>query len=450
MHGFKTECVTLEVGDSMRTDVRSTLIKSLSAVIACGLLVFAFQNCGKAGFDQALDDGDNLASSSQDTSAPFAFNSTFDQITYSSCFGTGLTGNSAYFTLKAGAYDGGGVNMTSTFLSYMNSTLKPQYPSTTVTVEQMKAYVGDTVENNTATLQMALRTRGAPQQVRNPTGSSPALNTDYVNLMTDLTDDRIMEPIFRALGGVVNYFPLAATTAQSMMEASITYNGDEGVAYSLRNDLTNNGMLALTYTAQSGASAFAARVPAGATTTDSSGNSTTDNTVAYGRGYTLGFAPDIAYYTKLLHPELGAPASNTARPNSRNPNNIMVTVSEVDLANPTVNAGSWTCDSNRRYLIVRAADAAACPADDVSRMGDAAYRKELQIIRRHLAAAQWDVSVDRRCVVPKSGSCYTNASGTEETVEYDQTNECYQGIQGLANPAITKRCAQYFSICTRN
>jgi len=435
----------------MRTDVRSILVKSLSAVMMCGLLLFAFQNCGKAGFDSALDGAADQASVAGDTSAPFAFNATFDQITYSSCFGTGLSSNPAFFTLKAGAYDGGGVNLTSDFITYVNSKLKPQYPSTVVTVEQMKAYVGETAENANATLQMALRTRGAPQQVRNPTGSNPALNVDYVNMMTDLTDDRIMEPIFRSQGASINYFPLGINQTQRVMEAKITYNSDEGVAYSLRNDLVNNGMLALTYTGPAGTSAFAARVPLSATTTNTAGQTTTDSTIAYGRGYNLGFSSDVAYYTKILHPELGAPASNTAVPNSRNPNNILVSISEVNLANTTVAAGSWTCAPDRRYVIVRATEATLCPADSIDRMGDANYRRELEIIRRHLPASQWDVSIDRRCVVPKAGTCYNNAGGTaEEAVEYDQTKECYQGLQGLANPAISKRCAQYVTICNRN
>ncbi|MBS1968950.1 MAG: hypothetical protein JSU04_01510 [Bdellovibrionales bacterium] len=417
--------------------MRSNLLKSLSAVFACGLLVFAFQNCGKAGFDSAIDTTENLASVGSDTAAPFAFNATFDQITYNSCFGAGLSTNAAYFTVKAGSYDGGGVNLTSNFITYVNSKLKPQYPSTTVTVEQMKSYVGETVENNSATLQMALRTRGAPQQVRNPTGSNPALNVDYVNLMTDLTDDRIMEPVFRSLGGVVNYFPLAATAAQRVMEAKITYNNDEGVAYSLRNDLSNNGMLALTYTGPTGTSAFAARMP----------SSTTDTSIAYGRGYTMLFAADIAPLTQAIA------QSTTVAPNSRNPNNILVGIQETDLANPAANSGAtWSCAQGRRYAIVKAADSATyCPADSIDRMGDANYRRELEIVRRHLPASQWDVSIDRRCVVPKSGTCYNNAAGTaEEAVEYDQRNECYQGLQGLANPAIAKRCAQYISICLRN
>jgi hypothetical protein len=430
----------------MRTVVRSRLLKSFSATFVVGATFFAFQNCGKAGFDNASEDATVIASS-KDTSAPFAYNASFDQITYNSCFGVGLSTNPAFFTLKAGAYDGGGVKMTQEFLTYAKEKLKPSYPSTEVTVEQMKSFVGETAENAAPTLQMALRTRGAPQQVRNPTGSSPSLNTDFMNLMTDLTDDRIMEPIFRALGGVANYFPLASSQAQRLMEAKITYNTDEALAYSLRNDLSNNGMLALTYTGPPGSSAFAARVPSSASSTNTAGATVTDTTVAYGHGYNLAFAADIAPMTQRLHP------GKTVAPNSRNPNNILVSIQEANLENPSVSTGAvWSCDQTRRYVVVKAGDVASiCPADSVDRMGDVNYRRELEIVRRHLPAEQWDVSIDRRCVVPKSGSCYNNAGGTdEETVEYDQTLPCYQGIQGLADPTVTKRCAQYLTICLRN
>lgn len=416
--------------------MRSKLLMSFTTTFVVGVLLFAFQNCGKAGFDDALDESE-LDSSSTDSTIPFAYNATFDQITYNSCFGAGLSTNAAYFTLKAGAYESGGVNLTQAFISDVNAKLKPQYPATTVTVEQMKAFVGTTTENMNATLQMALRTRGSPQQIRNPSGSTPTAGMDFVNLLSDLTDDRIMEPIFRSLGGVVNYFPLAVNQSQRIMEAKLTYNGDEGVAYSLRNDLANNGMLALTYTAAGGNSAFAARMPL----------STTDTSLAYGRGYMLSFAADIAPMTQIINNQ------TAVQPHHKNPNNILVSVSEIDLQNPSVASGAtWTCHQTRRYLIVKAEDATGyCPADSVDRMGDANYRQELEIIRRHLPSEQWHVSVDRRCVVPRSGSCYKNSGGTaEEPVEYNQVNECYQGIQGLANPAIKNRCAQYVTVCLRN
>jgi hypothetical protein len=433
----------------MRANIRSNLLKSFSGAIAVGLIVFAFQNCGKAGFDQTSDET-SITKSDKDTSAPFAFNATFDQITYNSCFGVGLSTNPAYFTLKAGAYESGGVNMTANFLSYVKANVKPAYPATEVTVEQMKSFVGETAENVAPTLQVALRTRGAPQQVRNPTGSSPSLNTDFVNLMTDLTDDRIMEPIFRSPGGVVNYFPLAVNQVQRVMEAKITYNGDEGVAYSLRNDLSNSGMLALTYTGPSGSSAFAARVPASASASNSAGAVVTDSSVAYGRGYNLIFAADIAPMTQDLH---GGAAAPPVAPNSRNPNNILVAIQEANLENPSAStSATWSCAQARRYVVVQAEDVASfCPADHVDRMWDANYRRELEIVRRHLPAAQWDVSVDRHCVVPKSGPCYVEDQGAaKKLIEYDQTKECFQNIEGLTNTAITKRCAQYVSICLRN
>jgi hypothetical protein len=416
--------------------VRSKLLMSFSTACAVGVLLFAFQNCGKAGFDDALDES-SIDTASTDSTVPFAYSATFDQITYNSCFGTGLNTNPAYFTIKAGAYEGGGVNLTQAFIADLNAKLKPQYPSTTVTVEQMKSFVGETTENISPTLQMALRTRGSPQQIRNPSGTTPTAGVDFVNLMSDLTDDRIMEPIFRALGGVVNYFPLALNQSQRVMEAKLIYNNDEGMAYSLRNDLANNGMLALTYTAAGSSSAFAARMP----------GSTTDASLAYGRGYVMSFAADIAPMTQTINNQIAV------QPHSKNPNNILVNVSEVDLQNPSGASGVvWTCHQARRYLIVKAEDAAGyCPMDSITRMEDQNYRRELEIIRRHLPAEQWNVSVDRRCVVPRSGSCYKNSSGTaEEPVEYNQVNECYQGIQGLANPAITKRCAQYVTVCLRN
>lgn len=435
----------------MGTDVRSNLLKSLSAACAAGILIFSFQNCGKAGFEGALEEA-SIDTASKDTSAPFAYSATFDQITYNSCFGAGLGTNPAYFTIKAGSHDAGGVNVTANFLDYVKTALKPQYPATTVTVEQMKAYVGETQENASATLQMALRTRGSPQQVRNPSGSTPALGVDFMNLMGDLTDDRFMEPIFRSLGGVVNYFPLALNQSQRIMEAKLTYNSNEGVAYSLRNDLSNNGMLALTYTAPGSSAPYAARVPSSATSTNSAGTTITDTSVAYGRGYAMTFAADIAPMTQIIN------NTQAVQPNSKNPNNILVAVTEINLENPSAAPGGmWTCAQARRYLIVKAEDASNatspgyCPAESVDRMGDANYRRELEIIRRHLPPEQWHVNVDRRCVVPKSGSCYKNAAGTaEEPVEYNQAIECYQGIQGLANPAIKNRCAQYVTVCLRN
>jgi hypothetical protein len=419
---------------------RSFWLKSLSVVGASGLLLFAFQNCGKAGFDQALETVPLGTVDAASSSAPFAFDATFDQITYNSCFGQGLTTSQGFFTLKAGAYSTGGVSVRSEFVDYAKTSLKPIYPATVVTVEQMKQFVVGTTENAEAQLQMALRYRGAPQKMVSPSGgNAPVLGTDFSNLLMDLTDDRMMEPIFRNAGTSISYFPLGLDATQRTLESKINYNTSETVAMAFRATMESDALLSLTYTAFRDAPGRA-RMPA---------NSGANESLAYGRGYALRFAQEIAPLTTLL-------AGGYAIPNAKNPNNFLVQVSEVNLENPAIApAANWTCDASQRFTIVRAVDAVNpsspgyCPADSFESMRDVNYRKQLEIVRRHLPPDQWDVSISRHCAVPKSGSCYLNSSGAEEPVEYDQRNECYQNVQGFQNAAITNRCAQFISICIR-
>ncbi|RYZ67058.1 MAG: hypothetical protein EOP09_11680, partial [Proteobacteria bacterium] len=397
----------------MRTALRNNILKGTGALVGAGLLVFAFQNCGKAGFDQAIDESSTGTVDAKSAAAPFAYDATFDQITYNSCAGAGATNKPGFFTIKAGAYANGGVAMRPEFLAFAKSNLKPVYPATDITVEQLKAFVAGTSENVEATLQMSIRTRGAPTSMLTANGSVPAVGLDFTNLMSDLTDDRIMEPIFRGLGAPANYFPLAVTSAQKVMEASINYNKDIGMAYSVRNELTNSRMLSLTYTGFRG-SAFSARVPAG----------NKDQTIAYGKGYLMEFAAGIAPYS------IAASGGNAAvRPADNNPANILNSIREIDLLNPASSTGAvWSCPEARRYVIMRTQDAALCPADSFDRLADAGYRAELEIIRRHLRPDQWDIGVDARCVVPKSGSCYMSNTGAEEPVQYNQGALCYYGV----------------------
>jgi len=168
--------------------------------------------------------------------------------------------------------------------------------------------------------------------------------------------------------------------------------------------------------------------------------------VAYGRGYNLTFATDIAPMTILLS------GNSAAQPDIYNPNNLLVGVQEINLESPAASTGAiWSCPQARRYVIVRAQDeASVCPPDSFDRLGDANYRAELEIVRRHLRPDQWDVSIDRRCVVPKTGSCYIDSTGVEEPVEYNQVNGCYYGVAGVPTRNVTNRCAEYISICNRN
>ena len=312
----------------MTANVRNYFLKGTIALAGVGVLVFAFQNCGKAGFDNAIDETSAGTVDAKSAAAPFAYDATFDQITYNSCASSGAANKPGFFTIKAGSYGVGGVSVRPAFVNYAKSQLKPAYPATDITVEQLKQFVVGTPENAEATMQMSIRTRGAPNQVLTVSGSAPTPGYDFVNVLMDLTDDRVMDPIFRAAGAAVNYYPLAMTASQRVMEAGISYNKDIGMAYSVRNELINNRMLSLTYSGFRTAAAYAARMPAGVT----------DGSVAYGRGYFFNFAADIAPYTIL------ASGNAAAQPDTYNPNNTLVGIQEVNLETPAATSGAvWTC-----------------------------------------------------------------------------------------------------------
>jgi hypothetical protein len=429
----------------MKTIVRSYILKA-SAVVAGGcLMLFGFQNCGKAGFDQALDTTSMGTVDAKSASAPFAYNSTFDSIAYNSCAGRGANNKPGFFTFSAGSFAAGGINVRQDFLNYAKSNLKPVYPATAITVEQLKQFVAGTPESAEANLQMSLRVNGAPNQPITPSGAAPVAGYDYVNLLMDLTDDRMMEPVFRAMGGVANYFPLGISPATRVLSGNISYNADVGMAEGVRISLTGQSMLALTYTGLRASAGYAARTPASATTTNTAGVTSTDQSVAYGKGYKLTFSQDIAPFTRVIS------GVANPQPDLLNPRNILREVQEVDLENPAASSGpGWTCDEGLRFAIVRTQDGpAACPPDSFDRLADPGYRAVLEIARRHLRPDQWDISVDRRCVVPKSGSCYLDDSGVEKVPEYNQANGCYYHVDGIGRNT-TNYCAEYVSICTRN
>src|SRR5690606_24299926 len=138
---------------------------------------------------------------------PFAFDGTFDQISYMSCCGDGASGKEGFYTLMAGSYYGGGVRVKDEFISYARTQVKPIYPETQANTAQIKEYLSMTPANVDSALHTAIRVRGALYSVR-ANGGSAAPRVDYIEFTMDLTDDRVMDPAIRNLG-YSDYFPLA-------------------------------------------------------------------------------------------------------------------------------------------------------------------------------------------------------------------------------------------------
>lgn len=418
----------------MKVRLNKTTWRIASGLAASLTLVVSFQNCGKAGFDAQLDssidpsmsDAALVAKYGESTAAkvqgiPFAFNSAFDTITYNSCAESHLNANSAFFSLKAGAYDTGGIKLKNAFFDYADQNFSAVYPETSLTENQYKEYLADSPVNNGAVPAMAVRVKNSLADIYTA-GGAVTLNKDVVPLVSSLTDALVMDA-FATRGVMANYFPFSPE--QRILEGALNFNSDESLAEEFRNILMSSGVLALTYMVNN-SEVNAVRSPSSSSTSLKS---------AYGKGYSLTFGP---------FPLAGAAVNN--------PNHVLSQVAETDLAEPGVGAKTWSC--NHVYPIVRAQDApTVCPAQSYNEIhGNPAYRAELALMRRHLRADQWDINVAKGCVVPRgSVSCYKEESvNNSPVVQYDLTKECFRPNGNFSGPIPDSRCLHFVTVCTRN
>ncbi|MNS59039.1 hypothetical protein D3C72_919850 [compost metagenome] len=425
----------------MKVRMNKATWRALCSIVGSFILVVSFQNCGKAGFDSALDDNIEFGSSDAELNAkygqydapkvaaiPFGFDTVIDQISYNSCATPGLNTQTNNFSFMAGSYDGGGVSLTTAFHAYMDSTFPPVYPSPTITPEQIKGYLKDSPTNKDATPVLAIRTMNGLRSIHTTNGSSVLLGKDVIPMLGNLTDPLISDSI-ATKGTVANYFPFS--NELKLVEGKLNFNADEPLSRAVREDLMNSGILTLSYLDD----------PNDVTSIRSA---SADQTLkrAYGRGSRMTFANAVS------------PMGSGSGLFSNNPANILTDITELDLSTGVV-VKTWTCAAARRYMVVRAQDQASiCPRDSIARMNDAAYRAELAIVRRHLKAEAWDVNIDSRCVVPKSPvSCYSaeTINGQASGVQYTRNLECFQSGKAdyLGGTIPVKRCAQFVTICNR-
>lgn len=419
----------------MKLRVNKTTWRAASGVVASMLLMVSFQNCGKAGFDAEMDGA--LDSASTDSALttkygttkaakvsgiPFAFDAGFDTISYNSCAESHLTDKSAYFSLRAGAYSTGGIKLNNGFFDYVDQNFKPIYPATALTEDEYKELLADSPANSEAIPELAVRVKNSLSDVYK-SGSSAALYKDIVPMVGTLTDPLVMDS-FANKGVTANYFPFSPELR--VMEGGLDYKSSEAQADEFRNVMMGGGVLALTYR------------PKGATEIDAVRSESSSYPVksAYGKGYSLTFTP---------YPVSGGAATN--------PNRVLSQIIESDLSSQG-GAKAWNC--NRAYRVIRAQDAASlCPSHTYSEIkNSASIRTELDIMRRHLRADQWDVNVSLRCVVPKGGiSCYKEenlASKGFAEVEYNLTKECFRPNGTYAGATPTSKCMHFVTVCTRD
>jgi hypothetical protein len=427
--------VRLELGEfNMKARWSKTTWRAVSGIVASLILVLSFQNCGKAGFDADLDSSVDSSLSDAElvakygstqaarvTSIPFSFDARFDQITYNSCAETQLNGNSAFFSLKAGAYRPavGGVKLRQTFIDYINSNFYPVSPETTISQNQYKQYLSDSPTNANSVPVMAVRVKSSLNDVYSTT-NAVVLNTDVIPMVGYLTDSGVMDSFVAGNAPSATFFPFSSQF--KILEAKMNFNSSEGLARQYRDILTNSGALTLAYMVDS-TTPYKPRSPA----------STTTLATAYGRGYQFQFSQPT-----------GATVANI-------PSNTVYSIREYDLENPSTTVANWDC--SRKYRIIRAQDAATyCPAHTITDLTNEAIRAEMEIVRRQYPADQWDFNVNYRCAVPKgSTSCYKEETynGAAVGANYTLNTDCFQAYGTYTGTTPLPRCAQFISICLK-
>lgn len=416
----------------MKVRFKKTTWRSVGGICAAFVLLVSFQNCGKAGFDSDLDstldtgltDAELAAKYGEATGAkvsaiPFAFDAGFDTITYNSCADSHLRNNASFFSLKAGAYSTGGIKLTNTFFDYADTNFKPVYPATSLSEAQYKEYLADSPTNNGAVAVAAIRVKNSLTDVYSESGKI-TLWKDVIPMVGVLTDSLVMDA-YSQKGVTANYFPFSPESR--VMEASMSFNSSETLANEFRNVFMGAGVFTVGFMETNG-EIYQLRNPA----------ATTPVKTAYGKGYSLTFS-NVAVSGAAVN----------------NPNNVLAGIAEYDLQSPTTVVKNWDC--SRKYAVVRAQDASSlCPAQTYSDIaGNSSYRTELEIVRRHLRADQWDVNVVAGCVVPKGGvSCYKEESINDApVVEYDLTKECFRENGSYSGAPPNSRCLHWVTICTR-
>lgn len=418
--------------------------------------------------------------------APFAFDLAVDTISYNSCTNYQKAGSGGSIPgFKIGVSEGfvdstgngavkAGLKLRTDFLQYAGRNLKPQFPSTIISAEQVQTLLSNSPENKNSYIQFAVRTKKDLRIVNDlinptqPTDFTAIGGRDAAVVFNEITSgygaNLLTKDIrFAAGGGVLSegqrVYNLSQSADASVMEGSFQFNNTEDSTLPATNPSNGTGTTNKElqfglgeFTAERArrgfngnlngindryvlTALFAGKAPEAApgapgtpTSTEptiqdvkrppSSGNTATDLSRAYGRSFQLNFVgktQNVAGWTK----------------------NILNSVTEFDLTTGAQVAGAiWSCEN---FVIVRSDhyDSKILDGPTCSPLisTDLTTTRQLQIkkIRRHYSSADWNIglfipanttlsasSVARRnndraqfnlCLSPRNASCYLPTSG---------------------------------------
>lgn len=442
-----------------------------------------FQNCGPQIDNNSMlstKPGPVVLQGATLDAVPFAFETTINELAYMSCSNSPrqnadkpILDSSTFFTLSAQASgNNSGVALRTDFKNFMFTNFADS--NSQVPENLVSTALSDSKANATAALMLAVRPNANPidaVQNFNPQ-YTPQQSNDYSLF---LSQNIVYSSLTfgQNLSQLAGLFNQPTTTkinnfiepeSDHLLSSAIhfhTYsNYYENSALDLRNKFDNGAnFLTVTYTKD-------LRDPANQKTPYASRPSNTNpnnSTLAWGKAYRLRFS--------MNERTGGAGYSNT-----------LYSVSELDLSNGITPTGAkWDC-SKISYMIISPYDNDPAPAGspvpiavassfpseggkpDFNRCQEpvagtslnAAQQAELSTMQRYLSSSDWIIDPINRCVVRKknhadssSGDCYPNRNpnGANRQIMYRDDRS---GVGcGAINPASTKDCPEFISICTR-
>ena len=387
-------------------------------LVTCSLLLF--QNC-TAPTD--VDSDSALASAA--ATIDFAYDAKINEIGYMSCstMAAGTYDTSAYFSLRAGAYDNnavlglssdnGGLRATDAYLA-----LEAKKPQT-----MQSALLTASPANSSTVMQLSIRHLGDLQNIAS-SSSSPVANRDYFNMLDGLDVSGVSTSIVALGSGQRLKYLTNGTVQGTRFEGSLYFTDSETLAASIRNYLKGDTYaLGLTFTDQSAtnSSPTSARSSKTVWPTTSTANTSRD---VYGRGYHLQF----------MQPTGAQSAYDST---------VLLSVSEQDFHTLTDRSAAWNC-TDLAFKIIRPEDAAA---QGCNKHADPLVpSKLLKIARNVLRYEDWYIDMDNMCIVTKKGG--TGCYGANTYVQYDLSKACTPNpASNNQNVAANFACLAMASVC---
>lgn len=411
-------------------------------------MTLAFQNCGDPEFGMEADLASEGTLSAEVENAPFAYDTTVNQLTYMSCTKSGTTNSvsssaqflnnnsDAFFTFRASSYSGAGIKLNDQFISYANTELKNIKTGKWDDAKVLSALT-EAPANLGSQIQLAIRKANNWLNPLAYSGVGSGFGYDHTLMFFKLDIPEVASQLMSTSFIRMDEF-LGAQVPERFIDGKLYFQQSNEAGAYIRNALSSDHMLTLTYAEDVEASKSTPRLDA------ASGTNLVPR--VFGRGFKFNWTQG-----PLAAGSGGAPIK--AQPDA------IGSITEYDLSTLQAN-GSWAC---KQLLVIEPREIQKNPSACVAKYTYSGTDTSLGLSKqdvfnrmiRHLPVDSWQINLDTNCAVPLKGDCYYSAELESKStqsqvvvsdVDYTGTLDCGVEPNGMLRP---KECARHISVCFR-